>query len=164
MMQQLQKIRAIHVFSLFALGYLLSFALPTYFLHPLVETFYRDYAIDYFDGERISIIYGYQAASLAFLNLFKSPIAFIGSLSNISVFAMFIFQLIKLPGKLNFLKSVLVVVAMVSTLIWPVALRIGMLSGYYLWMFCCIGMAISFSVQKPYQEDFEDQVLDDLQL
>lgn len=164
MIQQLQKIRAKHLFGILGLGYFISFFMPAYFIHPLVESFYSEYAAEYFDGERIHIFSGYQAAWLSLVNIFNAPVAFIGSLANISIFAMLIFQMLKLPGKLKFLKSTFVVVCMVSTLIWPVALRIGMLSGYYLWMFCCIGMSISFSMQKPYKEEFEDQVLDDLQL
>ncbi len=164
MVQLLQKINATHFFYLFALGYIIAFFLPSYYIHPLVESAFQEYTASNVKGEEVHIFYGYQCAVLALINILDSPIAFIGSLANLSIFAIFIFQMLRLPGKLKFLKSALVVTCMVSTLIWPIALRLGMMQGYYLWMFCCIGMSIAYSTQKTYQEEFEDQVLDDLQL
>jgi hypothetical protein len=66
-----------------------------------------------------------------------------------------------IPGNLKMLKSTLSVLIMVSVLIWPVALRMGFLPGYYLWACACIGIALSYNGMKPHKTRFEDVLLDE---
>ena len=133
MVQHLTKLSPQLVFWLLSVIYFLSYLLPTYLMPALFRENVADRIPDSANLEQV--LYGYQCALAAFASMFESPISFLGSLANIAVGAMFIFQFLRLPGKLTLLKSTLVIVCIVSTLIWAVALRVGLQEGYYIWIF-----------------------------
>jgi hypothetical protein len=159
MVQRLTKLSPQLAFWLLSIIYGISYILPTYLMPPLFRENIAEIPQNSVDLEQV--LYGYQCALAALASMFDSPISFLGSLANIAVGAMFILQFLRLPGKLTMLKSALVIICIVSTLIWAVALRVGLKEGYYIWTFACIGMSFAFTAQKPYLEDFEDILLDE---
>ena len=111
--------------------------------------------------ELASIFYGYECAWLSMLTIFKSPVAFLGSLANFAVPAVWILFLSKIEGNFKLLKNFFAVLSMVSVLIWPVALKIGFLSGYYCWSIASIGICFTYAAMKSFSVDEEDILLDD---
>ena len=95
------------------------------------------------------------------LTIFESPIAFLGSLSNFAVITVWLLYLTRASGEIKLIKSFAAVVAMVSVLIWPVALKIGFLSGYYLWALSSIVITFSYAAMKNLKEETEDILLDE---
>lgn len=158
MIQNTSKLSAQLAFWLLSIIYFISYALPAYSMPSIFRESMENRTMA---AEIAELFYGYQCAMASFATMFESPISFLGSFANLAVFAMFILQFLQLPGKLSLLKSLLVVVCIVSTLIWAVALRVGLQSGYYIWTFACIGMSFAFTAQKPFTEDFEDELLDE---
>ncbi len=157
------KITAYQLFWLFFALYLLSHFLPAYRLAPALERFAQDYSAWRGDEEELGrhLLYGYQCAAFSFYTMMRNPITFIGSFANIAVLAMLVLQLLRSPGQYKFIKSLFVVVCIVSTLIWAVALRVGLQSGYYLWTFSSIGMTFALTAQKPFRSMEENDILDE---
>jgi len=110
------------------------------------------------------IVYGYEAAFIAIQNMSVSPVAFIGSLANLTVLAIILLQMLRVSGKLTRLRSLFVIICIVSVLIWAVVLRRGFSSGYFLWSFTCIGLSLIFAITKPYQPSFDDTLLDEVEV
>ena len=104
---------------------------------------------------------GYDALWAATVTIFKSPVAFLGSLANFAVITVWILYLAKISDDLKFFKNTLAVITMVSVLIWPLALKSGFLSGYYLWAFSSIVISFSYAAMKNQKELHEDILLDE---
>ena len=159
MVQNVSQISPQLVFWLLSVVYFVAYALPSFEMPLVIKENFEDRIPEL--AKMDQLFYGYQCTLAAFIYMFRNPIPFLGSFANIAVFTMFILQFLRLPGKLTLIKSALVVICIVSTLIWAVALRIGLKEGYYVWTFACIGMSFAFTAQKPFVEDFDDILLDE---
>lgn len=160
MIQTLQnRIEPLQFLYFFTALYLLSFLIPCYNLKPILDMTLL--------GELESvknipeIMFGYHCFWWSTISISDSPVAFLGSLANFAVFTVWLLYSIKVAGTLKLLKNLLSVVIMVSVLIWPVALRIGFLTGYYLWAISCIGIALSYGNMSSIKPEYEDLLLDD---
>ena len=144
---------------IFSLLYLLSMFLPAYHIPFFYLKEFQEIGIFYFGNS--PLLYGYESMLLSLLTIFESPIAFLGSLSNFAVISVWLLYLTRASGELKLIKSFAAVVAMVSVLIWPVALKIGFLSGYYLWALSSIVITFSYAAMKNLKEETEDILLDE---
>jgi hypothetical protein len=144
---------------IFSLLYLLSMFLPAYHIPFFYLKEFQEIGIFYFGDS--PLLYGYESMWLSMLTIFESPIAFLGSLSNFAVITVWLLYLTRASGEIKLIKSFAAVVAMVSVLIWPVALKIGFLSGYYLWALSSIVITFSYAAMKNLKEETEDILLDE---
>jgi hypothetical protein len=133
--------------------------LPAYHIPFFYLKEFQEIGIFYFGNS--PLLYGYESMLLSLLTIFESPIAFLGSLSNFAVISVWLLYLTRASGELKLIKSFAAVVAMVSVLIWPVALKIGFLSGYYLWALSSIVITFSYAAMKNLKEETEDILLDE---
>ena len=147
------------VFGLFSVLYIFSMILPAY----CIPEHYMDEIINEnkFGFRFGDFVQGYEALWAALITIFKSPVAFLGSLANFAVPAVWILFLSKIEGNFKLLKNFLAVLSMVSVLIWPVALKIGFLSGYYCWSIASIGICFTYAAMKSFSVDEDDILLDD---
>jgi hypothetical protein len=144
---------------IFSLLYLLSMFLPAYHIPFFYLKEFQEKGIFYFGDS--PLLYGYESMWFSLLTIFESPIAFLGSLSNFAVITVWLLYLTRASGEIKLIKSFAAVVAMVSVLIWPVALKIGFLSGYYLWALSSIVITFSYAAMKNLKEETEDILLDE---
>ncbi len=147
------------VFGLFSILYIISmfvpaYCIPDYYMDELVNK--SKYAFRF--GPFLN---GYDALWAATITIFKSPVAFLGSLANFAVITVWVLYLTKISDDFKFLKNTLAVITMVSVLIWPLALKSGFLSGYYLWAFSSIVISFSYAAMKNQKELHEDILLDE---
>jgi len=147
------------IFGLFSVLYIFSMILPAY----SIPDYYMDEIINKnkFVFKFGPFVYGFDALWAALITIFKSPVAFLGSLANFAVITVWILYLTKISDDLKFLKNTLAVITMVSVLIWPVALKSGFLSGYYIWALSSIFISFSFATMKNQKELPEEIVLDE---
>jgi hypothetical protein len=154
-----QKIYLHYIFALSSIVFIISMFLPAY----NIPLFYMDEFIE--NGRNFykygPLLFGYESLWVSILTIFKSPVALLGSLSNFAVITVWLLYLTKASGDLKLFKSFLAVVTMVSVLIWPVALKIGFLSGYYLWAISSIVISFSYAAMKNYKDDIDDILLDE---
>ena len=108
-----------------------------------------------------SLLLGYECARGAFLSMFSSPVALLGTLANFAVLTILILHLLPISGEIKLFKSILIVVVIVSVLIWPVSLRMGFLSGYYLWAISAIGISFCYGNMVVHYHDYEELLLDE---
>ena len=153
------KLNAKTFFYIFTILYPISYLLPAYAIPGFFQITLKEHPG--LPQNIPALLIGYECAWGALLTMFKSPVAFLGTLANFAVFSIFILQMIGLAGNLKMLKSTLTVVIIVSVLIWPVALRMGFLPGYHLWALSCVGIAFSYSSMKANRSRFEDVLLDE---
>jgi len=153
------KLNAKTFFYIFTILYPISYFLPAYVMPAFFQITIKEHLG--LPQDIPALLIGYKCAWGAIITMFKSPVAFLGTLANFAVFSIFFLQMTPIGSNFKLLKSILGVLIMVSVLIWPVALRIGFLPGYYLWATACIGIGFSYSAMKPYKTRFEDLVLDE---
>jgi hypothetical protein len=147
------------VFGLFSVLYIFSMIVPAY----CIPEHYMDEIINEnkFGFRFGDFVQGYEALWAALITIFKSPVAFLGSLANFAVITVWILYLTKISDDLKFLKNTLAVITMVSVLIWPIALKSGLLPGYYIWALSSIFISFSFAAMKNQKELPEEIVLDE---
>jgi hypothetical protein len=134
--------------------FLPAYHIPFFYLEEFQEK-------EIFFFEKSPLLYGYESMLISLFTIFKSPIAFLGSLSNFAVIIVWLLYLTKARGEIRLIKSFLAVVAMVSVLIWPVTLKIGFLSGYYLWAFSTISITFTYALMKNLKTEPFDVLLDE---
>ena len=160
MIQKLsQRLNTKTFFIFFFMLFPISFFLPAYNIPPSFLLTLKENSTKLSDIP--SLLFGYECAWGAFFSMFSSPVAFLGTLANFAVLTIWILYLLRISGEMKLFRSILIVVVIVSVLIWPVALRIGLLSGYYLWAISAIGISICYGNIIVYNHDFEEILLDE---
>jgi hypothetical protein len=144
-------------FYLFSGLYLISFFIPSYQVPSYVFTLYSKYLIT---GDYYSELTGYECFLISLKTLVHSPIIIPGTLANFVVVLCWMISMGNHTEDYKIFNFLLRFTCIFSVLLWPVLLKEGFLTGYYLWAISSIGISVTYTNLNSIKKNSEVDLLD----
>ena len=145
------------LFYVFSATYLISFLIPSYQVPSYVYTLYSKYLIS---GDYFSELRGYECFLISLKTLVQSPIIIPGTLANFVVAICWIISIGNFSEEYKIFNFLLRFSCIFSVLIWPVLLKEGFMTGYYIWATSSIGISITFTSLNTKTKNHDEDLLD----